>query len=189
MFAIAALVVGLICALTSRALLTVAAFSISVWWGLGVFLPFGPAVFRYSYPDQAHGSRVFGLATIPFFFLFIALGGFRHTADMYHRDLSRVRSASTQGQHYALEKSPKSSSKGIAVAPTPAPTPTLNERRAANAKEFQRLSKWNDALRLRKRDLLRSDVEGNRIYVVDLALYNQALTKATAEKEALATAK
>ena len=46
---------------------------------------------------------------------------------------------------------------------------------------------YTESLRLRKRDLLHSDIQGNRIFIVDLALYNQALAKATAEKEALAT--
>ena len=40
-----------------------------------------------------------------------------------------------------------------------------------------------------KRDLLHSDSEGNRLYAIDLAAYNEALAKATAEKSALVTAK
>ena len=71
-------------------------------------------------------------------------------------------------------------------APKVPRAPSLEERRAANAKELERLSKVGEELRLRKRDLLHSDVQGNRTYVVDLALYNQELAKATAEKDALA---
>ena len=63
---------------------------------------------------------------------------------------------------------------------------SLDERRLVNAIELERLRKAGEELRLRKRDLLHSDIEGNRVYVVDLALYNQALAKATAEKNALA---
>jgi hypothetical protein len=47
----------------------------------------------------------------------------------------------------------------------------------------------DEQLKLRKRDLLHSDIEGNRVYAVDLASYNDALAKATAEKNALANAK
>jgi hypothetical protein len=38
---------------------------------------------------------------------------------------------------------------------------------------------------LKKRDLLHSDVAGNEAYTVELAQYNAALAKATAEKNAL----
>ena len=68
-------------------------------------------------------------------------------------------------------------------------TPSVEQRRAANAKELERLHGLDEQLRLRKRDLLRSDTEGNRVYAVDLASYNDALAKATAEKNALASVK
>jgi uncharacterized protein YccT (UPF0319 family) len=74
-------------------------------------------------------------------------------------------------------------------APTPAPTPSIEERRAANTAEFERLNKWGEELRIRKRDLLHSDIEGNRQYNADLALYNAAVAKATAERNALAPRK
>jgi hypothetical protein len=63
------------------------------------------------------------------------------------------------------------------------------QRRAANATEFERLQGLEAELKLRKRDLLHSDTEGNRLYAIDLAAYNEALAKATAEKNALVTAK
>jgi hypothetical protein len=78
---------------------------------------------------------------------------------------------------YAIEKV-----SALKLASPPAPTPTLDEQHAANAKEFERLRQWGESLRIRKRDLLHSDVDGNREYVVDLALYNQALAKATEER-------
>ena len=77
----------------------------------------------------------------------------------------------------------------VAGTPTPVPTPTLDQRRAANATELERLLGVEAELKLRKRDLLHSDSEGNRIYAIDLASYNEALAKATAEKNALASAK
>ena len=80
-------------------------------------------------------------------------------------------------------------SKKVTGTPTPAPTPTLDQRRAANATELERLRGVEAELKLRKRDLLHSDSEGNRIYAIDLASYNEALAKATAEKNALASAK
>ena len=70
-----------------------------------------------------------------------------------------------------------------------APTPTLEQRRATNAKELERLHGVEEQLKLRKRDLLHSDTEGNRLYAIDLASYNDALAKATTEKNALASAK
>ena len=82
---------------------------------------------------------------------------------------------------------PVPSKKTIAAAV--APTPTLNQRRAANATELERLRGLEEELRLRKRDLLHSDIEGNRVYAIDLASYNDALAKATAQKNALASTK
>ena len=55
--------------------------------------------------------------------------------------------------------------------------------------ELDRLRGMEAELKLRKRDLLHSDTEGNRVYAIDLASYNEALAKATAEKNALAAAK
>ena len=48
-----------------------------------------------------------------------------------------------------------------------------------------RLRTVYDELKLRKRDLLHSDVEGNRNYVLDLAIYNEALARAMIERNAL----
>src|SRR5438128_1625697 len=67
------LFMGLICALIGRFLLLGAAFGISVWWGLGVFLPFGPLLFRLSYPDLAPLSKKFRLATLPCILLYFIL--------------------------------------------------------------------------------------------------------------------
>ena len=68
-------------------------------------------------------------------------------------------------------------------------TPSLEQRHAVNVTEFERLRGLEEQLRLRKRDLLHSDTEGNRVYAIDLASYNDALAKATAEKNALVGAK
>lgn len=92
--------------------------------------------------------------------------------------------SSTNLVHYALEEPGTPTPRNL-TAPTPAPTPSLEERRAANAKELERLQKRAEELRLRKRDLLHSDKEGNRVYAIDLLEYNEALAKATAEKTAL----
>jgi hypothetical protein len=70
-----------------------------------------------------------------------------------------------------------------------AAAPILGQRRAANVKELERLHGVEEQLKLRKRDLLHSDSEGNRLYAIDLTSYNDALAKATAERNALATAK
>ena len=79
---------------------------------------------------------------------------------------------SAPANHYGLEK--------IAIA-----APSLDERRAVNAKELERLTARSKALRLKKRDLLHSDVHGNIAYNADVAEYNAALAKATGEKNSL----
>lgn len=185
MFALAALIVGLLCAFISRALLVFGAFSVSFWWGLGIFLPFGPAIFRHTYPDQSHGSRKFGIAALPCFFLFVALGGFSYLPGSSGSRFSILDTSRLLA--YAREnKPPVLQTQKAATAPT-AP-PNLEERLVANYREFQHLNAWREALRLRKRDLLHSDVEGNRAYEIELAQYNAALARANSEKEALAGA-
>ena len=77
----------------------------------------------------------------------------------------------------------------IAKNQNTASTPTLEQRLTANATEWERLQRVEAELKLRKRDLLHSDTEGNRVYAIDLASYNEALAKATAEKNALAAAR
>jgi hypothetical protein len=174
---------GIICALISRILLLIAAIDISVWWALGIFLPFGPSLFRMNYPEEARPSMWFRYATLPCFGAFLLMGPALSTKAPKWRSLDES-SSSTHLVHYAVEK-PATPPPKNSTTPTPAPTPSLEERRAANATELQRLQKQADALRLRKRDLLHSDKEGNRVYAIDLSDYNEALTKATAEKTAL----
>ena len=94
---------------------------------------------------------------------------------------------SKQTVSYAMEK--PGASKKVAGTPQPAPTPTLDQSRAANATELERLREVEAELKLRKRDLLHSDTEGNRAYAIDLSAYNEALAKATVEKNALPSAK
>jgi len=72
--------------------------------------------------------------------------------------------------HYGLQKT----SKTIA-------TPSLGERRTANAKEMGRLTAWAESLHGRKRDLLNSDVEGMKAFTAEVAEFDTALAKATAE--------
>jgi len=85
-----------------------------------------------------------------------------------------------------MEKPVSSKKTSPAAAP---PTLTLDQRRATNAKELERLRGVEEQLKVRKRDLLHSDTAGNRVYAIDLASYNEALAKVTAEKNALAIAK
>ena len=172
------LAIGLVCAVIGRILLIGAAFGVSVWWGLGVFLPFGPLLFRLSYPDLAPLSRKFRLAALPCILAYLilrppSLSGFHQHQFLHH---SQVPSA--PAQHYALEKVIQAIK-----------APNLEERRAANAREFERLQAWSEKLRLTKRDLLHSDAEGNLVYNIELAQYSTAVQKATAEKNALAAAK
>jgi hypothetical protein len=65
----------------------------------------------------------------------------------------------------------------------------LSERSAANKREFKRLETWAEALRLKKRDLLHSDIQGNIAYNTELGQYEAALAKATADKNAILSSK
>src|SRR5207248_1161849 len=175
---------AIVCALISRILLLIAAIDISAWWALGVFLPFGPLFFRLNYPEQARNSFLFRVATLLCIFGFVVMrpgfspGGSRRTT------LFAPQAKQTVG--YAMEKPVPSKKTSPAAAVS---TLTLDQRRATNAKELERLYGAEEQLKLRKRDLLHSDTEGNRVYAIDLASYNDALAKATAEKNALASAK
>src|SRR5438270_4152996 len=157
--------------LIGRILLMGAAFGVSVWWGLGIFLPFGPLLFRFSYPDLAPMSRTFRLVALPCILAYFVL---RPGPPNYDKFFKHNPVPSAPANHYGLEKV----SKIIAA-------PSIDQRRAINATELERLAAWSQALRLKKRDLLHSDVQGNLSYNAEVAEYNAALTKATAEKNAL----
>ena len=159
---------GLVCALIGRLLLIGAAFGVSVWWGLGVFLPFGPLLFRLSYPDLAPTSRYFRLAVLPCVLVYFVLQPSGFSTLRRLELLNSAQSSSAPADHYGTEKK---------RTRTP-----LEQRRVENNREFERLKVWSETLRLKKRDLLRSDVQGNIAYDAELAQYNAALTKATAEK-------
>lgn len=164
-----------------------AASRISVWWAIGVLCPFGPMFFRLSYPEEARRSMIFRYATLICAGAYLASGGISSDFVYYKRRMPRQHpppqtEPPTQPVGYALETV---SARSLAAVPTPKSSPSLEERQAANAKEFEELGKWAELLRIRKRDLLHSDIDGHRQYVVDLALYNQALAKATADREAL----
>jgi hypothetical protein len=162
---------GVICVLVGRILLIGAAFGVSVWWGLSIFLPFGPLFFRLSYPDLAPLSRTFRLVALPCLLAYFVL---RPGPPDYDKFFKRKPIPSAPANHYGLEKT----SKKVAA-------PTLEERRAANSQEFQRLTAWSEALRIKKRDLLHSDAQGNLAYNAEVAEYNAALAKATAERSGL----
>jgi hypothetical protein len=164
----------------------IAAIDISVWWALGVFLPFGPLFFRLNYPEQARNSFLFLVATLLCFFGFVVMRPGLSLSLYNDHSTSSSPQWLKQPVGYAMEKTVTSKKTNPAAA---APTPTREQRRTANAKEFDRLRGLEEQLRLRKRDLLHSDTEGNRVYAIDLASYNDALAKATAEKNALAIAK
>ena len=187
MVALVFLGLAIICALVSRILLLIAAINISAGWAFGVFLPFGPLFFRLNYPEEARNSYLFRVATLLCVFGFVIYQPRMtlHLPGMHPMATSPRVSKQTVG--YAMEK--PDTSKKVTGTPTQAPTPALEERRAANATELERLRGVEAELKLRKRDLLHSDTEGNRIYTIDLAAYNDALAKATAEKNTLATTK
>jgi hypothetical protein len=179
MAALAFLIVGVVCSLISRVLLFKAALAISGRWAVGVLVPFGPMLFRMNYPEEVYQSRMFRLATLPCFFLYILLG----PGPSYRHHLSKVTSISAQPAAYAIEKP------AVLAKPSPARpgpkielTPSLDDRRTVNTQEFEHLRAWAEALRLKKRDLLHSDTDGNLGYTAEFAQYNAALAKATAER-------
>ena len=174
---------AILCALISRILLVTAAIKISAGWGFGVFLPFGPLFFRLNYPEEARNSYLFRVATLLCIFAFVISQPRMklHMPKIHPTAASPQLSKKTVG--YAMEKP------DAAQKPNGAPIPALEQRRAANASELERLRGVEAELKLRRRDLLHSDTEGNRIYAIDLASYNEALAKANAERNALATPK
>jgi hypothetical protein len=178
---------AILCALISRILLVTAALKISASWAFGVFLPFGPVFFRLNYPEEARNSYIFRVATLACFFGFIIYEPRMtlHMPKIHPTAASPQPSKQTVG--YAIEK--PGTSKKVTGSSAPAPTPALADRRAANTTELERLRGIESELKLRKRDLLHSDAEGNRVYAIDLASYNEALAKATTEKNALEAAK
>jgi len=177
---------AIVCALISRILLLIAAIDISAWWALGVFLPFGPLFFRLNYPEQARNSYLFRVATLLCIFGFVVT---RPGLDFSPRGSHRTASFAPRAKQtvgYAMEKTVPSKKTNPAAA---VPMLTLDQRRATNGNELERLHGVAEQLKLRKRDLLHSDSEGNRLYAIDLASYNDALAKATVEKNTLASAK
>jgi hypothetical protein len=178
---------AIVCALISRILLLIAAINISAGWAFGVFLPFGPLFFRLNYPEAARNSFLFRVATLLCVFGFV-ISQPRMTLHMpkIHPTAASPR-LSKQTVGYAMEK--PGTSKKVAGTPTPAPTPTLDQRRSANAIELERLREVEAELKLRKRDLLHSDTEEIASTRLISRLQLRQLAKATAEKNALASAK
>ncbi len=174
MAALVFLAIGVVCILIGRILLIRAAFGVSVWWGLGIFLPFGPLFFRLSYPDLAPLSKTFRLVALPCILAYFVLRPGPLSGSQFDRFFKHKEVPSAPANHYGIEKTSK------AIAP-----PTLDQRRAINATELERLTAWSQELRLKKRDLLHSDTQGNIAYNAEVAEYNAALTKATVEKNAL----
>jgi len=165
---------GLVLMLIGRILLISAAFGVSIWWGLGIFLPFGPVFFRLSYPELAPMSRTFRLFSIPCILAYFVLGSgslprLNGAQFFKHKEVPAA-----PADHYGLEKVFK-----------PTRPPSLDERRIANAKEMERVTAWSESLLLKKRDLLHSDVEGTKAFNAAVAEYNAALAKATAERSAI----
>ena len=169
------LFVGVMCAMLSRIMIFLPALNISWGWAVGVWLPFGPLFFRRSFPNEARPSTGFRVAGLLLILLSIGLASRTgmNLGFLLRTYANRASFSIHQPNGFAMER------------PAEQHTPTLEERRAANAKELERLAKWNAELRLKKRDLLRSDIEGNRAYDAELARYNAELAKATSEKNEL----
>lgn len=179
------LTIAVICAIIARILLLIAALDISVWWAIGVFFPFGPLLFRLNYPDAARSSYLFRLGTLVCVFLYFVVGPGAFVSPLHKHKASVAPASAKKG--YASEFVSKVLWRTSSPSKT-ADKRTVQERQAANDREFERLNRWNESLQKRKRDLLKSDVEGNEAYNIDLREYMDALAAATAEKQALAKA-
>lgn len=179
--------IGLICALIARSLIIAAAFRISWRWGVGVLLPFGPMAFRLTYPDDARPARPYQFAALSCFLLFIVLGpglGSIRMSESFFEKTPASPSRTEMG--YGIETSTPGR-KGGDSSRAAQSGPTVEARRAANTREVERLAAKDKELKLRKRDLLRSDVEGNARYAHDLEEYEGALATANMEKAELAS--
>src|SRR5690348_4866041 len=95
--------VGLLCALIARGLLLVAAFSISFLWGIGVLLPFGPLLFRLSYPEQAARARIFGLISLPCYLGFMTLGPGLGALSFHRGVVEKDLASTSKASGYAME--------------------------------------------------------------------------------------
>ena len=135
-----------------------------------MLLPFGPLLFRLSYPDAAPSSRYFRLAAFPCLLAFFVFQPEGFSALHRYAFLESANAQAAPANSYALEKIPPSD---------------LEKRLIANEREFQRLDAWSIQLRSKKRDILHSDVKGNTAYNAEHAQYDAALVKAMAEKNAL----
>src|ERR1044071_7530153 len=182
MVALVFLLLGVLCGLIARGLLITAAFGISKKWGFGVFFPFGPLFFRLSYPDEARRARMFQLATLPCLFLYVMTSN----EMLPSTRVGLVKMGPPEKQYYALAAGSYSFKiAGFGSEKAAGNQPSVEERRAANDKEFQRLRQVSEELRVRKRDLLNSDTEGAKAYNKMAEDYNAALDKFNAEKFAL----
>src|SRR6266480_4939246 len=108
-----------------RILLIGAAFGVSIWWGFGIFLPFGPLLFRMNYPELAPMARTFRLFAIPCVLAYFVLRPGPLSGSHYDQFFKQKSVPSAPANHYGLEKVSK-----------PSMTASLDERRAANAKEM-----------------------------------------------------
>lgn len=185
MAALVFLLLGLLCGLIARVLLIKAAFGISRKWGFGVLFPFGPLFFRRKYPDEVRRVRLFQLATLPCIFLYVLMS----PEMMPSTQVGLVRVGPPGRQSYALAAGSfflKIPGFGTETAAADPKQPSIEKRRAANDLEFQRLRRVSEELRIRKRDLLKSDTEGAVAYNKMANEYNAALDKYNAEKLSLA---
>lgn len=134
---------------------------------------------------------MFRLATLPCLLFYIFLGpGLTPTA--YYRykvRRSQPPPPAATATGYAMEAPGQTAKRANSLGPLVILSPSIDDRMATNAAEFERLRGWSEKLQLQKRDLLHSDAEGNRAYNLELANYNAALEKANAEKNTLVKSK
>src|SRR3954468_2006312 len=180
MIALVCLGGAVICALIARVLLLIAALNISVWWAVGVFLPFGPTLFRLSHPEAARSSFIFRMATLGCIFLYVVAGPGAFISPLHQQAARPSKPAFGFGSEI-LDKLTRPLGSGSSKRDTR----PIEARRADNEKQFERLRQWDETLRHQKATLLPADAKGAQAYAIDLQEYNEALLLANAEKRAL----
>jgi hypothetical protein len=173
---------AIICALIARVLLLIAALNISIWWAVGVFLPFGPTLFRLNYPEAARSSFIFRMATLGCIFLYVVAGPGAFVSPLHHQAARPSKPAAFGFGSEILDKLTRPLGSGGSKKNTR----PFEERRTDNEKQFERLRQWDETLRQQKATLLPADAKGAQAYAIDLQEYNEALLLANAERRALA---
>ncbi len=182
----ALLALGVLLALAGTIVLLIAAFRVSLFWGLiSLLAPLGILVFTGVHWSKAKRGFLLQLAALPFF-----IGGVTLAAQQDNAQLAQVLAG-----NFDLSK-PLPVEPAPAPDPTPEPTPVpppaplppeiFQARWDANQRRFTELATAYTRMTARRNMLRTSDPEAVRAFNDEVALYVADLTAAQAEKRELA---